>query len=205
MKKTISIVPKSLLVLLFFMVVCGLYCLCVTGIAQLLFPVQANGSLIYQDGKVKGSTLIGQPFSNEKYLWGRAEIRTFETDSAGRLLKAGIPSNLSPYSSVYQQVISDREAFLRLTNKNVGMEIPLDLLTGSASGMDPDISVTAAKWQIPRISQASGLSESELEVIIDANTKDRFLDVFGEKRVMILQVNREIQARLDEAAQENGQ
>lgn len=174
-----------------FTIVCGLgYTLVVTGVAQLAFPYQANGSLITVDGKVVGSELIGQNFDDEAHMWGRIQNVSIVEGEDGELMAYGAPSNLSPASEEYRQLIDARVKKIRAANPDADMDaVPVDLVTCSGSGLDPEISPDAAEYQVPRLAKATGKSEDEVHDIIAACTKGRFLGVFGEPTVNVLKVN----------------
>lgn len=174
-------------------ILCGLvYTLAVTGVGQLLFPKQANGSIIEADGKTYGSALLGQPFTDEGHLWGRimnVDTTTF-TDENGNPVLYAWASNLSPASEEYDALVAQRVDALRKANPDMAeAAIPVDLVTGSGSGLDPEISPAAAAYQVSRIAQARGMTEAEVQAVIDRYTTDRFLDIFGEARVNVLRVN----------------
>lgn len=174
-------------------ILCGLvYTVAVTGIGQLLFPKQANGSIIEADGKTYGSALLGQPFTDEGHLWGRimnVDTTTF-TDENGNPVLYAWASNLSPASEEYDALVSQRVDALRKANPDMAeAAIPVDLVTGSGSGLDPEISPAAAAYQVSRIAQARGMTEAEVQAVIDRYTTDRFLGIFGEARVNVLRVN----------------
>ena len=170
-----GVASRALGVFALFTVVCGLgYTLVVTGIAQVAFPYQANGSLIKVDDKIVGSELIGQNFEGED----------------GELMAYGAPSNLSPASEEYRQLVDARVEKIRAANPDADMDaVPVDLVTCSGSGLDPEISPDAAEYQVPRLAKATGKSEDEVRDIIAACTKGRFLGVFGEPTVNVLKVN----------------
>lgn len=174
-----------------FTVVCGLgYTLVVTGIAQVAFPYQANGSLITVDGKVVGSELIGQNFEDEDHMWGRIQNVSIVEGEDGELMAYGAPSNLSPASEEYRQLVDARVKKIRAANPDADMDaVPVDLVTCSGSGLDPEISPDAAEYQVPRLAKATGKSKDEVRDIIAARTKGRFLGVFGEPTVNVLKVN----------------
>ena len=174
-----------------FTVVCGLgYTLVVTGIAQVAFPYQANGSLITVDGKVVGSELIGQNFEDEDHMWGRIQNVSIVEGEDGELMAYGAPSNLSPASEKYRQLVDARVKKIRAANSDADMDaVPVDLVTCSGSGLDPEISPDAAEYQVPRLAKATGKSEDEVREIIAQCTKGRFLGVFGEPTVNVLKVN----------------
>lgn len=186
-----GVASRALGVFALFTVVCGLgYTLVVTGIAQVAFPYQANGSLIKVDDKIVGSELIGQSFEDEDHMWGRIQNVTIVEGEDGGLMAYGAPSNLSPASEEYRQLVDARVEKIRAANPDAGMNaVPVDLVTCSGSGLDPEISPDAAEYQVPRLAKATGKSESEVRDIIAQCTKGRFLGVFGEPTVNVLKVN----------------
>lgn len=186
-----GIASRALGVFALFTIVCGLgYTLVVTGVAQLAFPYQANGSLITVDGKVVGSELIGQNFDDEAHMWGRIQNVSIVEGEDGELMAYGAPSNLSPASEEYRQLIDARVKKIRAANPDADMDaVPVDLVTCSGSGLDPEISPDAAEYQVSRLAKAPGKSEDEVRDIIAACTKGRFLGVFGEPTVNVLKVN----------------
>lgn len=186
-----GVASRALGVFALFTVVCGLgYTLVVTGIAQVAFPYQANGSLITVDGKVVGSELIGQNFEDEDHMWGRIQNVSIVEGEDGELVAYGAPSNLSPASEEYRQLVDARVEKIRASNPDAGMDaVPVDLVTCSGSGLDPEISPDAAEYQVPRLAKATAKSEGEVRDIIAQCTKGRFLGVFGEPTVNVLKVN----------------
>ncbi len=186
-----GVASRALGVFALFTVVCGLgYTLVVTGIAQLAFPYQANGSLIKVDGKVVGSELIGQNFEDEGHMWGRIQNVSIVEGDDGEPMAYGAPSNLSPASEEYRQLVDARVEKIRAANPDADMDaVPVDLVTCSGSGLDPEISPDAAEYQVPRFAKATGKSEGEVREIIAQCTKGRFLGVFGEPTVNVLKVN----------------
>lgn len=186
-----GIASRALGVFALFTIVCGLgYTLVVTGVAQLAFPYQANGSLIKVDGKVVGSELIGQNFEDEDHMWGRIQNVSIVEGEDGELMAYGAPSNLSPASEEYRQLVDARVKKIRAANPDADMDaVPVDLVTCSGSGLDPEISPDAAEYQVPRLAKATGKSEDEVRDIIAQCTKGRFLGVFGEPTVNVLKVN----------------
>ena len=186
-----GIASRALGVFALFTIVCGLgYTLVVTGIAQVTFPYQANGSLITVDGKVVGSELIGQNFDDEAHMWGRIQNVSIVKGEDGELMAYGTPSNLSPASEEYRQLVDARVKKIRASNPDAGMDaVPVDLVTCSGSGLDPEISPDAAEYQVPRLAKATGKSEGEVRDIIAQCTRGRFLGVFGEPTVNVLKVN----------------
>ena len=186
-----GVASRALGVFALFTVVCGLgYTLVVTGIAQVAFPYQANGSLIKVDDKIVGSELIGQNFEDEDHMWGRIQNVTIVEGEDGGLMAYGTPSNLSPASEEYRQLVDARVEKIRAANPDADMDaVPVDLVTCSGSGLDPEISPDAAEYQVPRLAKATGKSEDEVRDIIAACTKGRFLGAFGEPTVNVLKVN----------------
>ena len=186
-----GIASRALGVFALFTIVCGLgYTLVVTGVVQLAFPYQANGSLITVDGKVVGSELIGQNFDDEAHMWGRIQNVSIVEGEDGELMAYGAPSNLSPASEKYRQLVDARVKKIRADNSDADMDaVPVDLVTCSGSGLDPEISPDAAEYQVPRLAKATGKSEDEVREIIAQCTKGRFLGVFGEPTVNVLKVN----------------
>ncbi|HEY7976256.1 MAG TPA: potassium-transporting ATPase subunit KdpC [Ktedonobacterales bacterium] len=184
--------PAILLTLLLTLLAGIIYPLAVTGAAQALFPSQANGSLIYVNGKPIGSGLIGQYWTQPQYFHGRPSATVnlqgtpapYQADNSGG-------SNLGPTNKVLVQTVQQRIAALKQENPDVpaGTPIPVDLVTASASGLDPDISVAAAYYQIPRVAKARGLSQSSVRAQVDAHITGRFLGLFGEPRVNVLELN----------------
>lgn len=188
-----STAAKALLLFVLFSVICGMiYPLVVTGISQLLFPEQANGSIIEVDGKKYGSALLAQQFTGEEYLWGRVmnvDTSTYVDDNGHALMYAA-PSNLSPASEAYEALIAKRVEAIRLAHpEKADQPIPVELVTCSGSGLDPHISPSAAAYQIERISKNRGIESAQVEEIVVKCTDRRFLGVFGEETVNVLKVN----------------
>jgi K+-transporting ATPase ATPase C chain len=176
-------------------VITGLaYPLGMTGIAQVLFRHQANGSLIEKDGKVIGSALIGQNFTSEKYFHGRPSATT-DTDPNDSSKTVPAPynaanssgSNLGPTSKALVDRVKDDTA--KLEAENPGVPVPADLVTTSASGLDPDISPAAALFQVPRVAKVRGLKEDAVRQLVEAQTSGRLAGVIGEPHVNVLQLN----------------
>jgi K+-transporting ATPase ATPase C chain len=162
-----------------------LYPLVVTGIAQLVFPRQANGSLIVQNGRTVGSALIGQQFTDPGYFWGRLSATSpYPYDAA-----ASSGSNLGPTNPALLDEVKARIAALKAADPGNTQLIPVDLVTSSGSGLDPDISVAAALYQIPRVARLRGLSQSAVRALVDQYTRGRTLGFLGEPRVNVLQLN----------------
>ncbi len=165
-----------------------LYPLFVTGIAQAFFHAKANGSLIYQDGKITGSALIGQPFDKPKYLWGRLSA----TSPMPYNSSSSSGSNIGPSNSALLETVNARIEKLHATDPNNKVPIPVDLVTSSASGLDPHISLAGAYYQIPRIAKQRGLSVNIVKSIIDRNAKGRLFGLIGEPVVNVAKVNMDL-------------
>jgi len=161
------------------------YPLIVTGIAQVIFPSQANGSLIVKDGKLVGSSLIGQPFDDPKYFWARPSATSPFPDNAG----ASSGSNLSPTNPALIKAVQDRVDALRAADPGNTAPVPVDLVTASGSGVDPHISPAAALYQMSRVARARQMDARALQQLVDRNTDGRWLGIFGEPRVNVLQLN----------------
>jgi K+-transporting ATPase ATPase C chain len=170
------------------------YPLAMTGIAQVLFHHQANGSLIERDGKVIGSELIGQNFTSEKYFHGRPSATT-DTDPNDSTKTVPAPynagnssgSNLGPTSKALVDRVKDETA--KLAAENPSAPVPVDLVTTSASGLDPDISPAAALFQVPRVAKARGLNEDAVRQLVETNTVGRLAGIIGEPHVNVLRLN----------------
>jgi K+-transporting ATPase ATPase C chain len=166
-------------------VVTGLaYPLAMTGLAQLLFPDQANGNLLKRaDGTVVGSALIGQSFTEDKYFHGRPSATTdrpYNAESSGG-------SSLGPTSRALIDRVKEDAAKLREQNRSA--PIPVDLVTASASGLDPDISPAAAEFQVPRVAKARGLPETALRALVGRLVQEPYLGLVGERRINVLALN----------------
>lgn len=184
---------KSIGLFLAFTVICGLiYTGVVTGIAKVFFPKQANGSMIEVDGVYYGSELMGQQYNDDEHMWGRImnlDVSTYK-DENGEILLYAAPSNLSPASDEYEEIVAERVHRLKEANPAMVEEaVPVDLVTCSGSGLDPEISPAAAEYQISRIASARSISEEEVKEIIESATSGKFLGIFGEERVNVLKVN----------------
>jgi K+-transporting ATPase ATPase C chain len=166
-----------------FTILTGLiYPLVLTGIAQTVFPKQANGSLIKVNGKVYGSELIGQQFDDPKYFWGRLS-------AAGYNAAASSGSNYGPGNPGLMKMVRSRINALKAADPGNTIPIPVDLVTASASGLDPDISVAAALYQVHRVAAARGLSEADVKALVDKYTTGRQFSFLGEPRVNVLLLN----------------
>lgn len=188
-----STFPKALIIFFIFFFVCGiLYTGIVTGLAQLLFPDKANGSIIEIDGKKYGSELLGQQYTDDAHMWGRImniDVSTYK-DKDGNALMYAFPSNLSPAGKEYEELVAERIEKLRAANPDMDeTAIPVDLVTCSGSGLDPHISPAAAEYQVARIAGANDMTEEEVREVIEKCTKGRFLGIFGEETVNVLEVN----------------
>lgn len=182
----------ALTTLLLFTVVTGIaYPLAVTGIAQLVFPSQANGSLLVRDGRVVGSALIGQPFDAPKYFWGRPSATSPFAYNAG----ASSGSNLSPTNSALVAAVQSRVEALHAVDPGNTAPVPVDLVTASGSGLDPHISPAAALYQVPRVARERKLSEDAVRAIVEQHTEGRFLGLLGEPRVNVLALNLALDGR----------
>lgn len=193
MKALKSVFPKALMIFLLFIVICGVaYTGVVTGVAQLIFPDKANGSLIEVDGKKYGCELLGQQYTDEEHMWGRimkVDISTYK-DENGKTLMYAAPSNLSPASDEFEDLVAERVKMIREANPDMDeTSIPVDLVTCSGSGLDPHISPAAAEYQVARVAKANDMTEDEVRAIIKQCTDGRFLGIFGEETVNVLKVN----------------
>lgn len=178
---------------LLFSLLCGvLYTGAVTAVAQMAFPFEANGSIIQIDDKKYGSQLMGQRFTSPKHMWGRItklDVATFQNKEGEALLYAA-PSNLSPASDDYAKLVTERVAKIQKAHpERAGIPIPVDLVTNSGSGLDPHISLAAARYQVPRLAKNNDLTEAQVNRIIDRCTDKKLLGVFGEDVVNVLKVN----------------
>jgi potassium-transporting ATPase KdpC subunit len=166
------------------------YPLLVTGIAQAAFPAQANGSVLERDGKPLGSRLVGQPFDDPKYFWGRLSATS---DSNGKPLAyngaSSSGSNLGPTNPALIDEVKGRIDALREADPTNDAPIPVDLVTSSGSGLDPDISPEAAGYQVPRVARLRRLPPARVQALVDAHTEGRQLGFLGEPRVNVLELN----------------
>jgi K+-transporting ATPase ATPase C chain len=166
------------------------YPLLVTGIAQAAFPSQANGSLVKAGGKPVASRLIGQTFDEPKYFWGRLSATA---DANGKPLPynagASAASNLGPTNSALVDEVKGRLDALAAADPDMKDPVPVDLVTSSASGLDPDISPAAALYQVHRVAKARGIDEAKVRALVDAHTEGRALGVLGEPRVNVVELN----------------
>ena len=193
MKTFKNVLPRAALIFVIFSLLCGIvYTAVVTGIAQLIFPYQANGSIIEVDGKKYGSALLGQQYTDDAHLWGRImnlDLSTYK-DADGKTLLYAVPSNKSPASEEYEEMVAERVEKIRAAHPEKGdTPIPVDLVTCSGSGLDPHISPAAAEYQVTRVANANGMTEEQVREIIQKCTDGRFLGIFGEETVNVLKVN----------------
>jgi K+-transporting ATPase ATPase C chain len=188
-------IRPAILVLLLLTLITGLaYPLAMTGVAGAIFPKQAQGSLIERDGKVVGSALIGQEFKDDKYFHGRPSATT-TPDPADSSKTVGAPynaansgaSNLGPTSKALNDRI--KEDVDKLKAENPSTSVPIDLVTTSASGLDPDISPEGALFQVPRVAKARNMPEDRVRLLVAENTSGRLIGLFGEPRVNVLALN----------------
>lgn len=161
------------------------YPLAVTGIARAVFPEQAAGSLILEDGQVVGSALIGQHFSDPKHFWGRPSATATQPYNAA----ASSGSNLGPLNPALVAAVETRLAALRAADPDNARPVPVELVTASASGLDPHISPAAALWQVPRVARARGLPEAQVRSLVEGQAEGRQWWLLGEPRVNVLKLN----------------
>ncbi len=164
----------------------------VTALAQVIFPYQANGSLHYVNGKLVGSDLIGQYWTLAKYFHGRPSVTVNPSTGTPEPYAAdnSTASNLGPTNKVLIQEVQQRVAELKKENPNAPPgPVPVDLVTSSGSGLDPDITIAAALYQVPRVAAARGLSQSRVQQLVMNNVTGRFLGIFGEPYINVLQSN----------------
>jgi len=193
-------IRPAILMIVLFTVLTGLaYPLGMTGLGQLLFPHQANGSLVEKDGKVIGSELIGQNFASAKYFHGRLSV-TSEPDPKDATKTISVPyaadnsvaSNLGPTSKALMTRVKGDVATLHAENPSV--PVPVDLVTSSASGLDPDITPAAALFQVPRVAKARGLSEPAVRQLVETHISGRLLGIIGEPHINVLKLNMDLDA-----------
>jgi potassium-transporting ATPase potassium-binding subunit len=180
-----QIKPAIVIFLLLTLVTGIIYPLFVTGIAQVIFPVQANGNLIEHNGRVAGSALVGQPFDSPGYFWGRPSATSPVPYNAG----ASSGSNLGPNNPALTDAVKTRVDALHAADPGNSRAIPVDLVTASASGLDPDISIASAEYQVPRIARERNLSEPDVHALVGQQIESRQFGLFGEPRVNVLALN----------------
>ena len=206
MKEFLHGTRQAVLVTVVLMLICGLLFPCLlTGLSSVIFPHQAGGSLITVNGMAVGAEHVGQEFTQDCYMWSRPSAYHYnvytESEDGRKYYNdgtefGGLASGSNNYApsnpALVERVEADMEAFLEKNPEIKREDIPTDLLTAAGSGMDPHISPASAQIQLPRIAQASGLSEESLQEIVKRNTAGKLLGVFGEETVNVLKVNIEI-------------
>ena len=181
-----SLIRPAIVLFLIMTVITGVaYPLVVTGIAQIVFPNQAGGSLIEKDGKAIGSRLIGQSFSDPKYFWSRPSATVPQPYNG--LASSG--SNQGPLNPALTDAVKSRIEALRAADPTNTAPVPVDLVTASASGLDPEISLAAAAYQAARIARVRGLKPEAVGALIASHAQGKFLGVIGEPRVNVLELN----------------
>ncbi|MBV8124489.1 MAG: potassium-transporting ATPase subunit KdpC [Burkholderiaceae bacterium] len=181
-----KLIRPALVIFALISVLTGLiYPAVVTGLAQALFPRQAAGSLIEREGQVVGSALIGQNFSEPRYFWGRPSATSPQSDNAAN--SSG--SNQGPTNPALVDAVKGRIAALREADPGNSAPVPADLVTASASGLDPEITIAAAQYQAARVARVRGLSVEQVQQLIAENTQGRDLAMLGEPRVNVLRLN----------------
>jgi len=183
--------PAIVLLAMFTAITGVAYPVLVTAIAQLVFPRQANGSLIVKDDKAVGSTLIGQPFDDPKYFWGRPSA----TSPFGYNAGASAASNLSPTNADLIKAVQGRVDALRTADPGNTAPVPVDLVTASGSGLDPHISPAAALYQVERVAKARKMSAADVRTLVERHTEGRQLGFLGEPRVNVLALNLALDGR----------
>ncbi len=186
--------PAIMMIVVMTIITGLIYPLGMTGLAQLVFPYQANGSLITKNGRVIGSALIGQNFTSDKYFWGRPSATT-EPDPKDPSKTIPVPyaadnssgSNLGPTSKALVDRVKAQSAALAKTNP--GTPIPVDLVTTSASGLDPDITPAGALFQVPRVAKARNLPEAQVRQLVEDHITGRMFGIIGEPHVNVLKLN----------------
>ncbi len=182
----LSELRPAIVVLLSMTFITGLvYPLAVTAVAQIVFPNQSNGSLIVKDGQVVGSSLIGQPFDDPQYFWGRLSATGPFPYNAG----ASSGSNLGPLNDALIDAAQARIDALKQADPQNTAPIPVDLVTASGSGLDPHISIAAARYQVSRVARARGVSEAQVQTLVARFTEGRQFGILGEPRVNVLELN----------------
>lgn len=182
-----TLVKPAVLLFITLSVITGLvYPLLTTGVARIVFPRQTAGNLVLQEGKVVGSSLIGQDFSDPKYFWGRLSATAPQPYNAS----ASSGSNLGPLNPALQVSVKARVVALQNADPGNTLPVPVDLVTASGSGLDPHISPAAAEYQVSRVARMRGLSPERVRELVTANTESRQLGVLGEPRVNVLALNR---------------
>ena len=177
--------PAVLIFVILTVITGVIYPLFVTGIAQVFFPKRANGSLIYRNGRPVGSSLVGQNFDAPNYFWGRISATSPFPGNAA----SSSGSNMGPSNPALLEMVKARVKALKLADPGNVSPIPVDLVTSSASGLDPHISLAAAYYQIPRVARLRRLSAATIKSVVDEHTSGRFLGLLGEPVVKVLELN----------------
>ncbi|MBF0537026.1 MAG: potassium-transporting ATPase subunit KdpC [Nitrospirae bacterium] len=187
------VLRTSVIAFIVFTVMLGIiYPLAMTGIAQVAFPHEANGSIVIRDGKAVGSSLIGQPFSDPKYFWSRPSATTpFPYNAA-----SSSGSNLGQNNPDLSKAIGERVSALRAVDPGNVEPIPFDLITSSGSGLDPHISPSAALYQVKRVARSRGVPEKDVYALLQSHTEERQLGLLGEARVNVLMLNLALDSRV---------
>ncbi len=180
--------PAIMLTLLSTILLGLVYPFVITGLAQAMFPRQANGSLIIENGHIAGSTLIGQPFPDPKYFWARPSATSPSAYNAA----SSSGSNLAPTNQALLDAVKQRVADLRAADPGTPAPIPVDLVTASGSGLDPHISPAAALYQAPRVSRVRQMSVDSVRRLVQRHTEGRQFGILGEPRVNVLELNRDL-------------
>ncbi len=194
MKQFASYLRPSLAFLGLFTLLTGvLYPLAVTAVAQTLFPYQANGSLMEQEGVIIGSELIGQSFDDPAYFWGRPSLTNPQPYNAA----ASAGSNMALSNPALTELVAARITTLKAADPDNGLPIPVDLVTASGSGLDPHISVAAAEYQVARIARIRGLETAVVHQLLAEHTEGRTFGLLGEPRVNVLRLNLALDSLMD--------
>lgn len=182
----LTVIKKSLCVFAILTTLTGVaYPLLVSGLGGALFPDQAHGSLIVRDGKISGSRLIGRAYDDPKYFWGRLSATSRQPYDA----RASAGSNLGPTNEALTKAAKRRIAALRAADPGNESPIPVDLVTSSASGLDPHVSPEAVRWQTARVARARGVDEARVARIVDEHTEEKTLGILGARRVNVVLLN----------------
>jgi len=182
----LRLVRPAVLLLLAMTLLTGIvYPVVITGIARLAFPHEAAGSLVHRDGKLIGSTLIGQSFSDPAHFWGRPSATTPQPYNG----TASTGSNLGPLNPALIDAVKANAKALRDADPEHRAQVPVDLVTASASGLDPEISPAAAEYQVPRVAKARGLPVEKVRALVQAHRHGRLLGLIGEARINVLELN----------------
>jgi potassium-transporting ATPase KdpC subunit len=181
-----TIIRNSLMSLLLFTILTGIiYPVVVTGISQVVFAHQANGSIITKNGKAVGSSLLGQEFGDPKYFWGRLSATTPYPYNGG----SSSGSNLGPNNPDLMKAVQARIQALRSADPGNEAKIPVDLVTASGSGLDPHISPAAAEYQLHRVAKIRGIDQAKIRALIERHTQGRWIGLIGEPVVNVLELN----------------